>query len=108
MTSQAIRRRLALCPLEDRCVPATIWPQRGGDAGHTGYVPVSVNAAQIDEAWTRPIPYQGGEYWDPNGNRELAIDETRVYRVEPDGESAWGNHHIMAFDLATGAPVWDR
>jgi outer membrane protein assembly factor BamB len=102
-------RRLSFLPLEDRSVPSTVWPQRGGDAGHTGYVNVSVNAAQIDEAWSQPITYlQRDSDWDRNGNRELAIDDARVYRTELEGPIFDGNYHVMAFDLATGAPVWDR
>jgi hypothetical protein len=107
MPATALRRRLALRCLEDRTVPSTVWTQRGGDPGHSGYANVTVNAAQIAEAWSQPITYPSSGYWDQNGNRGLAIDGTRVYRTEL-GDWSDGNYRIMAFDLATGVPVWNR
>src|SRR6266496_168291 len=80
----APRRRtvLHLTPLEDRCLlSATLWSQRGGDAGHSGYVDVTINPAAIAPAWNQPISYTSSGYWDQNGNRGVAIDGTRVYRT---------------------------
>jgi VCBS repeat-containing protein len=103
------RRMLLLAPLEDRCVPAgNLWAQRGGDAGHTGYADVNVNAAAITPAWSQTIAYGSSGYWDQNGNRGVAIDGSRVYRTELEGYWASGNYHVMAFDLQTGSPVWNR
>src|SRR5687767_4194916 len=101
--SRPRRRMLFLAPLEDRCVPAgTLWSQRGGDAGHTGYADVAVNAAAITPAWTQTIAYGSSGYWDQNGNRGVAIDGARVYRTELEGYWASGNYHVLAYDLQTG------
>src|SRR5215207_6459978 len=103
------RRVLVLAPLEDRCVPAgNLWTQRGGDAGHTGYADVTVDAAAITPAWSQAIPYGSSGYWDQNGNRGVAVDGSRVYRTELEGYWGSGNYHVMAYDLQTGAQVWNR
>jgi VCBS repeat-containing protein len=105
------RRRTTLCltPLEDRCLlSATLWTQRGGDAGHTAYAAVAVNPAAITDAWTQPLNYTSSGFWDQNGNRGLAIDGTHVYRTDLDGYWANGNYHVMAYDLQTGTQVWNR
>src|SRR5262249_43062205 len=100
---------LSLTPLEDRCLlSASLWTQRGGDAGHTGYVDTMVNAPGITSAWSQPINYTSSGYWAQNGNRGVAIDGTRVYRTELEAYWATGNYHIMAFDLQTGAPLWNQ
>src|SRR5262245_18215674 len=100
---------LRLEALEDRCLlSANLWTQRGGDAGHTAYVDTSLNAAGITAAWNQPIGYLSSGYWAQNGNRGVAIDATRVYRTELEGYWASGNYHIMAYDLQTGAPLWNR
>ncbi len=100
---------LRLTPLEDRCLlSADLWTQRGGDAGHSGYADVAVNAAAITPAWSQSINYGSSGYWDQNGNRGVAIDGSRVYRTELEGYWASGNYHVMAFDLQTGAPLWNQ
>jgi VCBS repeat-containing protein len=105
------RRRtvLHLTPLEDRCLlSAALWTQRAGDAGHSGYADVTVNPATIAPAWNQPISYSSSGYWDQNGNRGVAIDGTRVYRTELEGYWGSGNYHVMAFDLQSGAPLWNQ
>src|SRR5262245_64715537 len=92
------RKPLSLERLEDRTVPSTLWTQRGGDAGHSGYVDATVSASAISLAWNQNITYTSSGYWDQNGNRGVAVDDTRIYRTELDGYWASGNYHIMAFD----------
>ncbi len=108
---RAPRRRavLELMPLEDRCLlSADLWTQRGGDAGHSGYANMAINATAITPAWSQSINYTSSGYWDQNGNRGVAVDGTHVYRTELDGYWASGNYHVMAFDLQTGAKLWDQ
>src|SRR5262245_26222302 len=105
----ATRRRptLHLMALEDRCVPsATLWTQRGGDAGHTGYVDVTINPSTIGSAWNQPLTYvgTGTGSW---AERAVAIDATHVYRTDLDGYSFNGTYHVIAYDLQTGAMVWN-
>jgi hypothetical protein len=107
-TRRRPRPPLRLTQLEDRAVPTAVWSQRGGDAAHTSYVDVDVVPAGITAAWNQPINYTSSGYWDQAGNREVAIDDTRVYRTELEGYWASGNYHVMAFDLQTGAPVWNK
>ena len=105
----ASQRSLTLHALEERCVPSgNVWTQRGGDAGHTGYVDVAVNGAGITDAWNQPINYASSGYWAQSGNRAVAIDDTRVYRTELDGYWASGNYHVMAYDLQTGGLLWNQ
>src|SRR5437667_12212632 len=76
------RIRPCLTQLEDRCLlSATLWTQRGGDAGHTGYVDVAVNPAAIADAWNQPLNYTSSGFWAQNANRAVAIDDTHVYRT---------------------------
>jgi VCBS repeat-containing protein len=104
-----LSRKLFLAPLEDRRVPTGgVWTQRGGDPGHTGYADISVNGSAISDAWNQPINYASSGDWDQHGNRGVAIDGNHVYRTELEGYWASGNYHVMAFDLATGAPVWNH
>src|SRR5262245_59253209 len=106
----ATRRRptLHLMALEDRCVPsATLWTQRGGDAGHTGYVDVAVNPSTIGSAWNQPLSYvaTGTGSW---AERAVAMDATHVYRTDLEGYAFNGTYHVIAYDLQTGAEVWNR
>lgn len=105
----ALRRPLRLTVLEDRSLPSgTVWTERGGDGGHTGYVDVAVNAAAITDAWNQPVNYTSSGYWAQNENRAVAIDGSRVYRTELEGYWATGNYHVMAYDLQTGALLWNQ
>ncbi len=89
-------------------LPDLPWIERGGDGGHTAYVDVAINAAGITDAWNQSINYLASGDWAQNGNRGVAIDGARVYRTELDGYWGNGNYHIMAFDLQTGAPLWNQ
>lgn len=98
-----------LTPLEERrLLSGNTWTQRGGDSGHTAYVDISLDGAGITPAWSQSIGYTSSGYWAQSGNRGVAIDGSRVYRTELEGYWASGNYHIMAFDLQTGAPVWNQ
>ncbi len=102
------RTILSLTRLEDRCLlSATLWTQRGGDAGHTSYVDVRPNPAAITAAWNQPLNYtsSGTGSW---AERAVAIDETHVYRTDLEGYAPNGTYHVMAYDLQTGAQVWNR
>src|SRR5579885_819023 len=97
-----------LTQLEDRCVPSgTTWTQRGGNAGHTNYVDVSVNPAAIGDAWNEPLNYasSGTGSW---AERGVAIDDTHVYRTQLEGYAPGGSYHILAYDLQTGALLWNQ
>src|SRR5262245_3431423 len=103
------RRPLFFEALEDRSLPSgTVWSQRGGDSGHSGYADVTIDATAITTAWNQTIDYSSSGYWDQNGNRGVAIDATRVYRTELEGYWASGDYHVMAYDLQTGDPLWNR
>src|SRR5439155_20840029 len=47
-------------------------------------------------------------FWAQNANRAVAIDDTHVYRTDLEGYWASGNYHIMAYDLQTGAQLWNQ
>ncbi|HEX8203928.1 MAG TPA: Ig-like domain-containing protein, partial [Isosphaeraceae bacterium] len=87
---------------------ANLWTQRGGDAGHSGYVDARIDAAGIADAWNQPLSYVSSGYWAQSGNRAVAIDGTHVYRTDLEGYWASGNYHVIAYDLQTGAPVWNQ
>src|SRR5262245_312009 len=102
------RRPLSVGMLEDRCLlSATLWTQRGGDAGHTAYVDTTLNPANLAVAWTAPFTYQasGSIFW---AERAVAIDDARVYRTALENFSLGGTYHVLAYDLQTGAQLWDR
>ncbi|WP_165252755.1 Ig-like domain-containing protein [Paludisphaera soli] len=84
------------------------WTQRGGDAGHSNYVDARIDATGIAAAWSQPLNYASVGYWAQSGNRAVAIDDMHVYRTDLDGYWASGEYHIIAYDLRTGAPVWNR
>lgn len=84
------------------------WTQRGGDAGHSNFFDAGVDAAGISPAWNQPLPYVANGNWAQSGNQAVAIDDMHVYRTSLDGYWASGDYHIIAYDLATGAPVWDQ
>ncbi len=90
--------------LEERCLlAATLWTQRGADAGHTGYVDVALDPAAFVQAWHEPITFQ------PSTSRygsAVAIDETHVYRTDLDGYTFNGDYLVQAFDLKNGDVVW--
>lgn len=101
-------RRVSLEHLEVRSLLAgDIWTQRGGDAGHTGYVDVSFDPSQLEEAWSQPLnyPQSGTGSWQ---ERAVAIDESHVYRVDLEGYAPSGVYHVFAYDVATGAESWHR
>ncbi|WP_068415428.1 Ig-like domain-containing protein [Planctomyces sp. SH-PL62] len=88
--------------------PSAVWTQRGGDAGHTSYVDARIDASGIELAWSRPLTYDANGSWAQSGNRAVAIDEMHVYRTDLDGYWASGDYHIIAYDLKTGAEVWNQ
>lgn len=100
--------RPLLDALEDRCVPtATLWTQRGGDAGHSSYVDVSFDPAALTEVWSQPLGYSqsGTGSW---SERAVAIDEARVYRTALEGYAPSGTYHVIAYDLQSGSEEWHR
>src|SRR5262249_49758105 len=101
-------RTLSVGMLEDRCLlSASLWTQRGGDAGHTAYVDTTLNPANLAVAWNAPFTYQasGSIFW---AERAVAIDDARVYRTALEDFSLGGTYHVLAYDLQTGAQLWDR
>ncbi|WP_165065984.1 Ig-like domain-containing protein [Paludisphaera rhizosphaerae] len=81
-----------------------LWTQRGGDAGHSGYIDARLDASGITAAWFQPLTYVVNGF---AGNQEIAIDGARVYVTSLD-INKYNNYHIMAFDRPTGALVWDQ
>jgi hypothetical protein len=101
-------RALSLEALEDRCLlSAGLWTQRGGDAGHTGYVDVSFDPATLGEAWYQSLGYSqsGTGSW---YERAVAIDDAHVYRTALEGYAPVGTYHVLAYDLDTGDQAWHR
>ncbi|MEL7237818.1 MAG: PQQ-binding-like beta-propeller repeat protein, partial [Planctomycetota bacterium] len=85
--------------------PMQSWEQGGGDAGRSGYAGGSINATQIELAWTAPLGFvqSGTGSWD---NRAVATDGRYVYRTALEGYAPSGDYHVMAFDLHTGSEAW--
>lgn len=94
--------------LEDRSLlSATVWTQRGGDAGHTAYVDLSFDPATLSESWFAALgyPQSGTGSW---SERAVAIDEAHVYRTALEGYAPSGTYHVIAYDVQTGDEVWHR
>ncbi|WP_165065993.1 Ig-like domain-containing protein [Paludisphaera rhizosphaerae] len=85
-----------------------LWTQRGGNAGHSSYVDARVNAAGITLAWNQSLTYVASGNWAQSGNQAVAIDDMYVYRTSLDGSEFGGDYHIIAYDLKTGAAVWNQ
>ena len=101
-------RRLLCEWLEDRRLLAgNVWTQRGGNAGHTGYVDETFDPATLAEVWSQPLGYaqSGNASW---FERAVAIDESQVYRTELEGYAPVGTYHVIAYDLETGGETWHR
>lgn len=83
------------------------WTMYRGDAGRTGYVQTSLNAANFAQAWSVPITFQssGTGSWYEQG---VTIDGTRAFITALEGYAPAGNYHVMALNLADGTEAWRR
>lgn len=81
------------------------WTQRGGDAGHSGYVGGAIDPSKITHAWTATFntPPGGTAIW---GMSAVATDGENVYRTARNGPQRGIDFQIVAFDLHTGLEKW--
>jgi outer membrane protein assembly factor BamB len=81
------------------------WTQRGGDAGHSGYVDVALSPVAFHPAWSAPMgfPQSATGSW---SERAVSSDGRRVYRTALEGYAPAGDYHVFALDIHTGRPVW--
>lgn len=93
--------------LEDRrFLSATPWTQRGGNAGHTGFVDVTVDTSRMTSVWSRTIQLDDGSVGGGQMNA-VAVDSMRIYRTERAANgSGFGLFSVMAFNRLTGEEVW--
>jgi len=104
----AEQRRYQAEVMETRILlTADVWTQRGGEAGHDSYQPVTFDASVLSLIWDQPLNYTqtGTGSW---SERAVAIDATHVYRTDLEGYAFNGTYHVFAYDLETGAQDWHR
>ncbi|HKY20691.1 MAG TPA: PQQ-binding-like beta-propeller repeat protein [Vicinamibacterales bacterium] len=102
---------------------ASDWTSRGGNAGHSGYVPVSLDSSKFSVRWTRPLPpaldqipltdpvtAKGHVIFSraPLGSGSSPPSISGVYALkESDGALAWSISEFSGSPLTFSAPATD-
>jgi hypothetical protein len=79
---------------------APAWETFQGNSSHTGYVPVSLDAARFSTAWTRTDSYRSDYYDEP-----VAAGRGLVYGAV---SSYNGFELLTAYDAITGTVAWSK
>lgn len=84
---------------------ASDWSTFQGNAAHTGFVPVTLNAAAFNHRWKWSAPANGGQQWTPS---DLATGAGMFYVSHGTALSNLQHPELIAFRESDGSRAWSH